>query len=174
MRTKRITRIALFTAAALLLNLVESMLPSLFPFAPGAKMGLSNLVTLVALVILGYADAYLILALRCLLGSIFAGNLSALLYSVPAGVSSLTVQILLYHFLFRFVSLMGISFAGALTHNAVQVGVASLTVHTNLAAMLPFMLLASIIAGVFVGITAFLVIKYLPKSVYIDKNRQTV
>lgn len=168
MQAKRITRIALFTAAALLLNLVESMLPPVLPFAPGAKMGLSNLVTLVAFIILGYTDAYLILLLRCLLGSMFAGNMSALIYSVPAGLLSLTVQILLYHFLFRFVSIMGISFIGAVMHNAVQVMVASIIVKTNLMAMLPFMLLASVIAGLFVGITAFLIIKYLPKKTYMN------
>lgn len=166
MRTKRITRIALFTAAALLLNLVESLLPPLLPYAPGAKIGLSNLVTLTALILLGYTDAYIVLLLRCLLGSIFGGNVSALLYSVPAGVCSLSVQALLYRFAWRRVSIMGISFAGAVTHNAVQVAVASLTVQTNLILMLPFMLGASIVAGLFVGITTFLTVKYLPKSVY--------
>ena len=166
MRTKRITRIALFTAAALLLNLVESLLPPLLPYAPGAKIGLSNSVTLTALILLGYTDAYIVLLLRCLLGSIFGGNISALLYSVPAGVCSLSVQALLYRCVWRRVSVMGISFAGAVTHNAVQVAVASLTVRTNLFLMLPFMLGASIVAGLFVGITAFLTVKYLPKSVY--------
>lgn len=166
MRTKRITRIALMTAVALLLNLVESMLPPMLPYAPGAKIGLGNLVTLVAFVLLGYADAYLILALRCLLASVFGGNVSALIYSVPAGFISLAVQILLYHFLFGFVSIMSISFAGATVHNAVQVAVASAVVKTNLMAMLPFMLAASIVAGLTVGITAFLIIKYLPKKVY--------
>ena len=160
------TRIALFTAVALLLNLLESLLPPLLPFAPGAKIGLSNLVTLLALVLLDYADAFLILLLRCLLGSIFGGNYVALLYSVPAGVLSLTVQILLYHFCIRHVSIMGISFLGAVVHNATQVAVASIMVQTNLMAMLPFMLLASIVAGLFVGITAFLLIKYLPRKVY--------
>lgn len=166
MRTKRITRVALFTTAALLLHLIESLLPPLLPFAPGAKMGLSNVVTLLALVLLSYTDAYLVLLLRCFLGSVFAGNVSSLMYSLPAGVISLTVQLLLYHFLYRFLSVMSISFAGAVVHNAVQVAVASLTVQTNLVLMLPFMLLASVIAGLFVGIVAFFVIKYLPKSVY--------
>lgn len=154
------------TAVALLLNLVESMLPPMLPYAPGAKIGLGNLVTLLAFVLLGYADTYLILALRCLLASVFGGNVSALIYSVPAGFISLTVQILLYHFLFGFVSIMSISFAGATVHNAVQVAVASAVVKTNLMAMLPFMLAASIVAGLTVGITAFLIIKYLPKKVY--------
>lgn len=168
MTTKKITRIALFTTLALLLNLVESLLPPFLPYAPGAKIGLSNLVTLVALVLLGTWEAYLILALRCLLGGIFGGNLTALLYSVPAGLFSLTVQVLLYRFAFRFFSIMGISFLGAVVHNATQVAVASCMVRTNLMLMLPFMLLASVVAGLFVGIIAWLVIKYLPKKVYMS------
>ncbi|MDE7395033.1 MAG: Gx transporter family protein [Clostridiales bacterium] len=163
---------ALFTTAALLLHLVEALLPPLLPFAPGAKMGLSNVVTLLAMVLLSYTDAYLVLLLRCFLGSVFAGNVSSLLYSLPAGVISLTVQLLLYHFLYRFLSVMSISFAGAAVHNAVQVAVASFTVQTNLSLMLPFMLLASVIAGLFVGIVAFFVIKYLPKKFYIDDYKK--
>lgn len=163
---------ALFTTAALLLHLVEALLPPILPFAPGAKMGLSNVVTLLAMILLSYTDAYLVLLLRCFLGSVFAGNVSSLLYSLPAGVISLTVQLLLYHFLYRFLSLMSISFAGATVHNAVQVAVASFTVQTNLSLMLPFMLLASVIAGLFVGIVAFFVIKYLPKKFYIDQEKK--
>lgn len=166
MQTKRITRIALFTAVALLLNLLESLLPPFLPYAPGAKIGLSNLVTLVALVLLGYTDAYLILTLRCLLGGIFGGNLAALMYSVPAGVLSLTVQILLFHFAFRFVSIAGIGFLGAVVHNATQVAVASVMVRTNLAAMLPFMLAASVAAGLAVGLAAFYLIKFLPRRLF--------
>ena len=166
MQTKRITRIALFTAVALLLHLVESMLPPLMPFAPGAKLGLSNLATLTALVLLGPIDAFAVLLLRCLLGAVFGGNPAALLYSVPAGVLSLAAQILLYTFALRFVSLTGISLLGAAVHTVTQVVVASLTVHTNLAAMLPLMLAASLAAGLFVGLTAWLTVKYLPKRVY--------
>lgn len=171
MNAKRITEIALFTAAALILSVVESLLPPLMPFAPGAKMGLGNLVTLLAVIILGYSDAYLILALRCLLGSIFGGNVAALMYSVPAGIISLSIEILIYHFLYRWVSIMGISFVGALTHNFVQVAVASLMVGTSLAPILPLMLFASIIAGLGIGMVTFVTVKYLPKKFYADRGR---
>ncbi|MDE7373471.1 MAG: Gx transporter family protein [Clostridia bacterium] len=162
MTAKRITRLALFTAAALILNLIESLLPPLLPFAPGARMGLSNLVTLVALALLGYADAYIVLIVRCLLGSIFGGNVTALIYSLSAGLVSLTVQLLLYRFALRFVSVVGISLAGAAVHNCVQLAVASIIVQTNLIAMLPLMMAASAVAGLAVGIAAFYLIKYLP------------
>lgn len=166
MSAKRIARIALFTAVALLLNLVENALPPLLPFAPGAKMGLGNLVILSAVIFLGYGDAYVVLALRCLLACAFAGNPTSLMYAAPAGLISLTVEILLYRYLLKFVSIVGISFTGALVHNGVQVAIASLTVKTNLALMMPYMLGASVIAGTFVGIVTFLLVKYLPEKAY--------
>lgn len=166
MSVRRIVRLALFTAVALIMSLVESALPPLLAFAPGAKMGLSNVVTVLAFILLGYSDAYIVLVLRCVLGSVFGGNIAALMYSLPAGLISLTVQILLYRFLFPKVSLMGISFCGAVLHNVVQITVACLIASTNLFALLPLMLLASVIAGLFVGIVAYFVIRYLPKSVY--------
>ncbi len=168
MKSKRITKIALFTAAALMLNLIESMLPPFMPYAPGAKIGLSNLITLVALVLLGAGDAYLILLLRCFLGSVFAGNVTSLMYSLPAGVISLAIQLLLYRFLFKIISIPCISLLGAIAHNAVQVAVASIIVKVNLSVMLAPMLVASIIAGIAVGIAAFLIIKYLPKKLFTD------
>ena len=166
MSAKRITRIALFTAVSLLLSLVESALPPLLPFAPGAKMGLSNLAVLAAVIFLGYGDAFIVLALRCMLACAFAGNPSALVYAVPAGIVSLSAEILLYHFLYKRVSIVGVSFIGALLHNGVQVAVASAIVKTNLALMLPYMLGASVIAGTFIGIATFLLVKYMPKKAY--------
>lgn len=167
MAIKRLTRIALFTSIALILSLVENALPPLLVFAPGAKMGLSNVVSLIALIILGYSDAFIILIARCILGAIFGGNVSALLYSLPAGLFSLSAQLLLYHFLFKHISILAISFIGAVIHNFVQIVVASLIVGVNLLAVLPLMLLASVVAGIFVGIVTFFIIKYLPSKVYL-------
>ena len=95
MSAKRIAYAALLTAIALVLHLLENALPPLLSFAPGAKMGLSNVVSLIALFLLGVPDAYVILIIRCLLGAVFGGNLWSLVYALPAGIISLTVQVLL-------------------------------------------------------------------------------
>lgn len=166
MKQKRLVRIALFTAIALIMHFIESMLPPLLAFAPGAKMGLGNVVTLLAMVLLSYADAYIVLILRCLLGALMAGNPGSLLYSLPAGIISLTVMLLLFVLFVPKISIMSISFIGAVFHNITQLAVASLITSVNLMALLPLMLGASVIAGIFVGIVAFFVIKYLPKKLY--------
>lgn len=153
---------------ALIIGLIENSIPPLLAFAPGVKMGLSNVVTLTAIIILGISDAFIILFVRCFLGSVFGGNLIALMYSIPAGFLSLVIQIFLYKFVFPRISLMFVSLIGAIVHNIVQISIASVVVSTNLLPMLPFTLIASIIAGLFVGIVSYLCVKYLPKRVYLD------
>lgn len=167
MKSKRIAYLGLFTAAALVMHVIESSLPPLLAFAPGAKMGLSNVVSLVALFILGASDAFIALILRCLLGAVFGGNIWSLAYSLPAGIVSLTAETILIKFVFPRVSLVSVSFIGALCHNAVQLAVASVTVGVNLLPVLPLMLLASVVAGLFVGFAAYFCVKYIPSFVYI-------
>lgn len=167
MTAKRITRLALFVAAAFVLAIAENALPPLLAFAPGAKMGLGNVVGLVALVILGVPDAYFVLIARCLMSAAVGGNYFALAYSLPAGIVSLSLETLLVKTLVGKLSIVSISFAGALTHNLTQLAVASIMVKTNLIAALPLTMLASVIAGLFVGAAAYFTIKYLPEKFYI-------
>ena len=58
--TKRLVLCALLCAAALTIFVVEAQIPLPIPF-PGVKFGLSNVITLFALVWLGTKDAFLIL-----------------------------------------------------------------------------------------------------------------
>ena len=171
MQTKRLTRIAVFTAAALILTLVENALPPLFPFAPGAKMGLPNAVILAALILLGAPDALVVLSARCLLAAIFSGSIEMLMYSLPAGFASFTVQFLLFRFLFPHISLMSISLTAAITHNMTQLLIASLIVGENLLRILPLLLVAGAIAGLFIGFAVFFTVKYLPIKLFTAQNR---
>ena len=86
----RIAADALFAALGLITFLIESLFPPLF--IPGAKMGLSNIFSLSALVLYGPVDAFVVVAVRTLLGSLFAGNISALLYSFTGGMAAMLVS----------------------------------------------------------------------------------
>lgn len=168
--TKRITRLALFIALALIMWFVESMLPPLISIIPGAKMGLSNVVTLTAIIILRELDAFFVQIIRCLLGGVITGGLTGLMFSLPAGIISFLVMAALYRFVFPKVSLMGISFVSGVLHNIVQLFMACLYLQNfSLFLMLPYYVLAGVAAGLFVGLVAFFVVKYLPKSLYLEK-----
>ena len=122
--TKAITTCAVLAALALALSYLESFFPPLLPL-PGVKLGLANIVTVYALYALGASSALAILVVRCLLGSLFAGNASALLFSLLGGLAAMLVMIAL-HALPR-LSVYGVSVGGAAAHNCGQVAAAMLT-----------------------------------------------
>ena len=167
MTTKRITRIALFTAIALIAFLIEAAFPPLFTFAPGAKLGLANAVVFTALILLGYGDALIVLISKCFLGALFSGNIASLMYSLPAGVAAFAVTAALYCFVFPHISIMSISLLSAVVFNAVQLGVASLITGVNIMGVLPLMLIASVAAGVVVGLATWLTVRLLPPKSYL-------
>ena len=84
MKTKDLTRMALLTAIALTIFMVELQLPGLSP-VPGIKLGLSNIVTVWAVFTMGPKKAALILSARVFLGAVFSGQMSTILYSGAGG-----------------------------------------------------------------------------------------
>ena len=114
--TKNLALCAVLTALALGLSTLESLFPvSLVVPLPGVKLGLANIVTVFALYELGAAPALVILLARCGLGSLFAGNASALLFSLLGGLTAMLVMIGLKRC--RRLSIYGVSIGGAAAHN---------------------------------------------------------
>lgn len=115
-KTRELTLCAVLAALALALSYMESFFPlALIVPLPGVKLGLANIVTLYALYALGFPSALAILLVRCTLGALFAGNASALLFSLLGGLSALLVMALLSGA--KKLSIFGVSIAGAAAHN---------------------------------------------------------
>ncbi len=151
MSIKRLSFNALLTAVALGIFVLEASLPPLTPI-PGIKLGLANLVTLFALVFLSGKDALMILLARILLGALFSGNPSVLLYSLSGGLVSLFIEFLLLQ-KNPAKLLWGVSAIGALAHNTTQVLVAILMTGTPaILSYLPILWISGIITGVFTGL----------------------
>ena len=153
--TKRLAVLAMFTAIALTIFVAEAQIPPIVPI-PGVKLGLANIVTLYALYALGFPSALAILLVRCTLGALFAGNASALLFSLLGGLSALLVMALLSGA--KKLSIFGVSIAGAAAHNCGQVCAALITLGSTAPLYYqPFLLLVSLFTGALSGlITAFL------------------
>ena len=145
--TRELTLCAVLTAMALALSYLESFFPlSLAIPIPGIKLGLANIVTLFALYALGPGQALMILLARCLLGAVFAGNMSALIFSVLGGVTAMVVMILLSHC--GRLSIYGVSVGGAAAHSCGQVAAAVLTLgNTAPIYYLPVLLGVSLFTG---------------------------
>ncbi len=157
MTTRDWIRMALYLAVALVLSYVESLFP-LPVGVPGIKLGLANIVTVVALVTLGWKKTFWITLLRCLFTAMF-GVFSTLLFSLAGGLLSLVVMTLLFG-TDRF-SLTAVSAAGGVCHNVGQIAVAALVMGPGILAYLPWLMAAGLISGLAVGLAAGLVARRL-------------
>ena len=166
-KTKDIALCAVLTALALGLSVMENLIPvtAAIPL-PGVKLGLANIVTVFALYELGAAPAVCILIARCLLGALFAGNFSALLYSLLGGVTAMLVMIALKHC--RRLSIYGVSIGGAAGHNVGQIAAAIIALgDTAVVGYLPVLLGVALITGTLTGFIAALLFRAL-KNVHLS------
>ena len=153
MKIRRLTLMGLLTAVALIIFTVEAQIPALVPI-PGVKMGLSNIITVFAVFMLGPVDGVMILAARIFLGAVFAGNFSTILYSAAGGALAILVTILLRRVLKKD-QLWVAGCLGAMAHSMGQMAVAILVSGTpGLVIYLPVMLGCSILTGAFTGLCA--------------------
>ena len=163
---RRLTLDAVLAALALAVFIIELQLPPIIPAIPGIKLGLANIVTLVAVYILRPSDAAAIQYLRIVLGCLFSGRVSAMAYSLAGGTLCLVVMIL-----FRRVltdrQAWAASVAGALAHNAGQLAVAAIILGTpQIAAVyVPTLAFAGTAAGIFTGAAATAAIAALRKII---------
>ena len=153
MKTRKLTLLALLTAIALTIFMVEAQIPALVPI-PGIKLGLANIVTVFAVFALGPKDACLVLAARIFLGAVFAGNFSTIFYSAAGGALAIAVTIGLRTILTN-KQLWVAGALGAVAHSIGQMAMAVLLTGTpGLIVYLPVMIAVSIVTGTFTGLCA--------------------
>ena len=121
--SKKIALRGLLIALAFALSWLEMQIPYFFPI-PGIKLGLTNLVVLIALYQLTAFDAFALNMVRILLVSFTFGNMAALMYSAAGGMLSFMVMFLMKKYT-KF-SLRFVSVAGGVFHNIGQILVAML------------------------------------------------
>lgn len=165
LNVNRITTLAVLTAMSLIMFMVESLFPPLF--IPGAKMGISNIFSLLALVMLSPIDALICVLIRTTLGSMFIGNMSTLMYSLTAGVASILLSSFLIEFVYPKISIISISVVSAVLHNLVQNLVFCLVTDTpEMLVMMVWLALLGVIAGFIVGVVVYLIVKFVPTKTF--------
>ena len=152
-RTRKLVFMALLTALELTIWVIEAQIPAPVP-VPGIKLGLASVITLAAMASLGRREAGCILLARILLGALFAGSASALLFSLAGGVVSWCVMAALLG-LFPEKLMWVVSVFGAIGHNAGQLLAAVIVTGTpGILWYGPALLAAAIVTGVFTGLGA--------------------
>ena len=162
-KTFKTVYLALLVAQSLALFLFEGLIP--LPFlAPGAKLGLANLITLIAIYTLPrWQDILLVIIVRIILATMFGGGPTILLYSLSGGLLSFAVMLLLRRC--RCFSLLGVSAAGGFFHNLGQLLIASLVIgNPGLLLYLPLLGPCGLLTGLLLGICAKLALKKLSSN----------
>lgn len=162
MSAKRLAELAVLTAVSLIVFIIELQIPNPFP-VPGIKLGLANIITAYAVYHYKPYEVVLIVAVRLLLGSIFSGNISALLYSASGSALCLIGMLLLRRVIAES-HLWLASVFGALLHNTGQMAAALLVTKTpSLLLYFPFLAVAGCLAGLFTGLCAQLLLPRLKR-----------
>lgn len=160
---KRVAYSAIMISLAMIFSYIEVLIPFHFGI-PGIKLGLANLVVVIALYILKPTEALLISVARIVLVSFLFGGMSSMLYSLAGGILSFLVMLLLKKC--GGFSMMGISIAGGVSHNIGQLLVAAMVVESmNIFYYMPVLLVAGLITGMLIGIVAKSVCRHIKKIV---------
>ncbi len=162
--TNKLIFIALLVTIGLVLSIIEAYIP--LPFIiPGAKLGLSNVVSLVTLVVFGFKEALIVGVIRSLTFVIATGSFSSLIYSLSGSIVSTITMFIFYKRYSKYFSLIGISILGAIFHNITQVVIGSLILkNIKVFSYLPPMLLISLFSGYFIGLTSIYMSRNLTKN----------
>lgn len=151
--------LGVLTAAAIVIAILESFIPSIG--IPGVKMGLANIVILIILYELGIWEAGVVNLLRVLVVSLARGTFSSMgfLMSLTGAALSFGIMVLFYLLIKKF-SIIGVSVIGSVFHVTGQIIIAMIFLGSAYIFLyLPIIAISAIITGVFVGITAKLIIK---------------
>ena len=147
---KKLIFLSLLVSIGLALSIIESMMPVPF-IAPGAKLGLSNMVT--------------VGILKSIIFTLATGSISSLFYSLSGSILSCLIMYIIYNKFSEIFSLIGVSIFGAVAHNTAQVLVASLMMNNfKIFSYLPILLLTSLFTGYFVGLASIYITKNLKKT----------
>lgn len=162
----RVAYFGVFTALALIFSYIETLVPISFGI-PGVKLGLANLIIVIALYKIPLREVYVLSIVRVLLSGVLFGNYFSIAYSLAGGLLSLTVMALLKKV--GGFSVIGISIAGGVCHNIGQLVVAMIVVETfAMSYYMPVLLVAGLITGFLIGVVADQVLRRISDIMFLE------
>lgn len=162
----RVAYFGVFTALALIFSYIETLVPISFGI-PGVKLGLANLIIVIALYKIPLRKVYVLSIVRVLLSGVLFGNYFSIAYSLAGGLLSLTVMALLKKT--GGFSVIGISIAGGVCHNIGQLVVAMIVVETfAMSYYMPVLLVAGLITGFLIGVVADQVLRRISNIMFLE------
>jgi heptaprenyl diphosphate synthase len=159
-KTKKIALTGVLISVALVLSYLEVLLPPLYPTIPGIKVGLPNIVVIIALYKYGFKEACIISVIRVCIVSLLFGNAMTFAYSIAGALISILLMTL-----FKKLSVfseVGVSIIGGIAHNIGQIIVAIILLNSTLIGYYMIVLtITGTLAGAFIGVAGSLLCKRL-------------
>ena len=160
LKTRRLALSAMLAALALIFSYVEALIPIPVP-VPGIKLGIANLVIVMAIYKLGFRYAFTINCVRIVIAGLLFSGVFGMFYSFAGGILSIIIMYLLYKT--GWFSMVGVSMAGGVAHNLGQLITACLIVsNVRLMSYFSILLFSGLFSGIAVGVLATLIYRRLP------------
>ena len=152
-----VARVALMASLALIFSYVEAIIPY-NPGIPGIKLGIANVVTVIALYKYGWKEAASVSVIRIIVAGLLFNGVFGMLYSLAGAVLSLIGMIGLKKT--GLFSAIGVSMAAGVLHNMGQLFVAAALIEDlRIFFYFPVLLFSGIAAGILVGIISTMVLR---------------
>ncbi|SEA64366.1 heptaprenyl diphosphate synthase [Pseudobutyrivibrio sp. ACV-2] len=162
MKSRKIAFLGLLIALAFVLSYVEMLLPINIGI-PGAKVGLANLVIMVALYAIGEKNAFILSVVRVVLVGLTFGNLAMMIYSLAGAMLSFAAMFIAKRI--KLFSVTGVSVIGGVFHNLGQIIVAIIVLDTaSLIYYFPFLVVVGTVSGIVIGIISGMIIERFKKN----------
>ena len=159
MKAKKVILISLFVSVALIVSLLEYYIP--IPI-PNVRLGLSNIIIINSILLFGFKETFFISFLKAILLVIILGNPISFIYNFLAGFTSIVTMYILNKFCSKYLSLIGISVLGSVSHVMVQILVSMVLLNTRtLINFIPFLGIIGVFTGILVGIISNYMYKIL-------------
>lgn len=153
----KMVKVAMLIALACVLQISESMIPHPIP---GLRLGLANMLTLTALVMLGFGYALEVAVLRTVLSSFIMGTFMSPTFLLSLGGAVVSTLVMGFFYWLSGLStvcrlsIIGISIVGAFVHNLVQLVLAYLLLvkHPGIFIFFPWLSIGAVATGWVVGV----------------------
>ena len=153
--TRQLIRLGLIGSIALILFVLEALVPRVLPWM---KLGLGNLAILLALLLYGFTAALAVSIVKLLVGGLISGSLGgpAFIIGGGAGMASLLFMTGVRGIMPGVFSPIGLSILGALIHQLTQLVLASYLYvgQGGLFALVHLFLIWGLISGAVIGLLA--------------------
>ena len=161
---KRAAVSALFASLALIFSYIEAIIPT-SPGIPGIKLGIANLVVIIAMYRLDLRYALTINLVRIFLAGFMFSGLYGAIYSLCGCLTSFAVMCLLKKS-GRF-SVIGVSMGGGVAHNMGQLCVAAFLVSSSqIFYYMPILIVSGTVSGILIGWLGWILLEHIPRKLF--------